>query len=186
MSTSLNPYTTPAFKVRPAIFPADKDATSSLFLAYEQFLLDTAGVTLDFQNFSHELSSLPGKYSHTQNGALYLAYISVPSLPTSSSLIGSPVAAETPIGCVGLRALSPTRSELKRLFLTPEARGLGVSKALMDVVILRARELGYAEIVLDTLTSMETARGLYEKYGFVEMEAYYQSHPDAVFYRLRL
>lgn len=173
------PQPQPTVKVRPAIFPADRDAISKLFLAYEQFLLDFAAVKLDFQNFQHEVASLPGKYSAEKNGALYLAYIDVPASDSQP-------ATEKPIGCVGLRALTRQRSELKRLFLTPESRGLGVSKLLMDVSVARARELGYEEIVLDTLSSMKTARSLYEKYGFVEISAYYESHPDAVFYRLAL
>lgn len=169
----------PTVKIRQAVFPTDKDTISALFLAYEQFILDFASVKLDFQNFAHEVSTLPGKYSVSKNGALYIAYIDIPSSASEFSV-------EKPIGCVGLRALSPQRSELKRLFLTPESRGLGVGKMLMDVVVERARELGYGEIVLDTLSSMEAARGLYERFGFVEMEAYYESHPDAVFYRLGL
>lgn len=190
-SPSSTPDEHPTAQIRPAAFPVDKEVTRTLFLAYEQFLLDFAGVELDFQNFSHEVSSLPGKYAGEQNGALYLAYISIPtSFPPSPSLhpVSStlPIAAEKPIGCVGLRALSPSRAELKRLFLTPEARGLGVGRLLMNAVVSRARELGYEEIVLDTLSSMRAARGLYENWGFVEMEPYYESVSDAVFYRLRL
>ena len=87
---------------------------------------------------------------------------------------------------MGLRAFTTSQAELKRLYLVPSARGLGASKALMDVAIARARELGYKEVLLDTLGSMTAARRLYEKYGFREIEAYYNSHPDAVFYRLEL
>lgn len=170
----------PTVKVRTAIFPDDRDTVSTLFLAYEQFLLDFAAVKLDFQNFAHEISTLPGKYAVENNGALYIAYIEVPAT-------GDAPAKEQPIGCMGLRAFTASQSgELKRLYLTLESRGLGVSKMLMDVAIARARELGYKEILLDTLSRMTTARGLYERYGFLEIPAYYESHPDAVFYRLQL
>jgi len=170
----------PTVKVRLAQFPDDKDTISNLFLAYEQHLLDTASVKLDFQNFEDELANLPGKYAVEHNGALWLAYIS------ASSAQKTPPAKETPIGCMGLRAFNTARAELKRLYLLPSARGSGVSKVLMDVAIARARELGYREVLLDTLGSMTAARRLYEKYGFREIEAYYDSHPDAVFYRLAL
>jgi GNAT superfamily N-acetyltransferase len=169
----------PTVKVRPAIFPDDRETTSKLFLAYEQHLLDTASVKLDFQNFEHELAGLPGKYALENNGALWLAYISTPATRDAP-------ATETPIGCMGLRAFTVHSGELKRLYLTPESRGLGVSKMLMDAAIARAQELGYKELLLDTLRGMTAARRLYEKYGFVEIEAYYASHPDAVFYRLDL
>ncbi|KAF2623318.1 acyl-CoA N-acyltransferase [Macroventuria anomochaeta] len=170
----------PIVKIRPAIFPADKEAVKELFLAYEQFLLDFADVKLDFQNFDHEVASLPGKYAVENDGALYLAYIEMPTSHDRPAI-------EKTVGCMGLRAFTASQSgELKRLYLTPESRGLGVSKLLMDVAIARARELGYKEILLDTLSSMATARKLYEKYGFVEVPAYYESHPDAVFYQLEL
>lgn len=161
----------PTVKVRLAQFPDDKDTIRNLFLAYEQHLLDTAAVKLDFQNFNDELANLPGKYAAENNGALWLVYISTP-------------AQETPIGCMGLRAFNATQAELKRLYLAPSARGRGVSRMLMDVAIVRAQELGYKEMLLDTLGSMTAARKLYEKYGFREIGAYYPSHPEAVFYRL--
>jgi ribosomal protein S18 acetylase RimI-like enzyme len=177
----------PTVKVRPAQFPDDKDTISNLFLAYEQHLLDTASVKLDFQNFNDELANLPGKYSVSNTGALWLAYISDSAQNTSAhSTPGDAPANETTIGCMGLRAFTTAQAELKRLYLVPSARGLGASKALMDVAIARARELGYKEVLLDTLGSMTAARRLYEKYGFREIDAYYDSHPDAVFYRLEL
>lgn len=170
----------PTVKVRPAIFPADKDTISNLFLAYEQHLLSTASIKLDFQNFNDELASLPGKYSASKNGALWLAYTSTPATEKESP------PKETPIGCMGLRAFTASQAELKRLYLAPEARGQGVSRLLMDVAIAQARELGYQEVLLDSLESMTAARRLYEKYGFREIEKYYDSCPDAVFYRLGL
>ena len=56
----------------------------------------------------------------------------------------------------------------------------------MDAALGRARELGYREMLLDTLRSMTPARTLYAKYGFEEIGSYYESVEDAVFYRLVL
>jgi ribosomal protein S18 acetylase RimI-like enzyme len=61
-----------------------------------------------------------------------------------------------------------------------------VSKQLMNAILARARSLGYAEMLLDTLRSMTAARRLYSSYGFTEIESYYQSVDDAVFYKLIL
>ncbi|KAJ4355241.1 hypothetical protein N0V95_003070 [Ascochyta clinopodiicola] len=55
--------------IRPARLPADTEAVSRLFRAYEESL----PVSIDFQNFSHEVASLPGKYAVENGGALYLA-----------------------------------------------------------------------------------------------------------------
>ena len=163
-------------RTRPAKFPADKEMVGNLFLAYAESL----PISLNFQNFSEEFASLPGKYAVENGGILYLAYTET---PTSHDW----PATEKLIGCVGLRSFeAQKRCELKRLYLTPESRGLGVSKLLMDVVIAKAQELGYQDMLLDTLSSMTVARRLYEKYVFIEIDAYYESVPDAVFYRLAL
>ena len=172
--------TPPTITIRPAVFPADKEAVSKLFLAYEQFLLNDHNVSLDFQGFDHEVKNLPGKYAIQNDGGLWLACINSPGHDGGD-------AAETVVGCVGLRAFTKSLSgELKRLYITPESRGLGVSKLLIHVAIARAKDLGYKEILLDTLSGMTSARRLYEKHGFEEVPAYYESHPDAVYYRLRL
>jgi hypothetical protein len=149
-----NPQTT--VKVRLAQFPDDKDTISSLFLAYEQHLLDTASVKLDFQNFSDELANLPGKYAVENNGALWLAYTSTPSAQNT-----------------------PAEN-------APAENAPAENAPAENAPAKETRELGYKEVLLDTLGSMTAARKLYEKYGFREIEAYYDSHPEAVFYQLDL
>ncbi|KAH7385413.1 acyl-CoA N-acyltransferase [Phaeosphaeria sp. MPI-PUGE-AT-0046c] len=168
--------------IRAAEFPADKEIVSQLFLEYAQSL----PMPLDLQGFEEELARLPGKYAVEKAGAIFLAY-------TTNALTDQDEAAneqETIIGVVALRSFATSNTiptcELKRLYLAPSSRGLGVSKKLMDVVVARARELDNKEMLLDTLSSMTAARRLYEGYGFVEIESYYQSVEDAVFYKLVL
>jgi len=159
-------------RIRPAIFPQDKNTVTTLFLAYAGSL----PVNLDYQDFQKELAGLPGKYAADVGGAVFLAY--------------SPTDGE-PVGVVGVRNLPTEGSgvpicELKRLYLAPHARGKGVAHSLMDAVLARARELGYKEMLLDTLRSMTPARKLYEHYGFTEIPAYYTSVEGAMFYKLVL
>ncbi|MCJ1440791.1 MAG: hypothetical protein MMC23_001277 [Stictis urceolatum] len=66
-------------------------------------------------------------------------------------------------------------AEIKRLYTTPSSRGLGLGKALVDAIISEARELGYDEVVLDTLPSMAAARGIYRSLGFAGIERYYET-----------
>jgi ribosomal protein S18 acetylase RimI-like enzyme len=193
--------TRPAITIRPAAFPEDEDVVRTLFTAYAKSI----NVNLDYQNFDAELAGLPGKYAVENGGAVYLASIPGAEVPrlngnaslesaTSSQNGTNSAPTEQPkeqvIGCVGLRALpngdSKHKSELKRLYLTPESRGLGAAKLLMQVVIEQARTLGYREMYLDTLSSMTAARGLYASFGFEEVESYYDSVSDAVYYRLVL
>lgn len=142
--------------ISPAVFPEDREKVAALFSAYAESL----NIDLSFQSFDDELAQLPGKYATEKGGALLLAY-------DSSSKA---------IGCVAVRAFSPPRTcELKRLYIIPEARGMGAAQRLMDAVVLRARRLGYTDMLLDTLASMKAARKLYERYGFEEVDKYYEN-----------
>ncbi|KAF2870581.1 acyl-CoA N-acyltransferase [Massariosphaeria phaeospora] len=174
----------PEILVVPADSPKHKATVTTLFTAYAQSL----DIDLSFQNFEQELASLPGKYTPETGGALFLAY----SRPTASSL-SPPSSKQSPpshaaVGCVALRAFSPPSiCELKRLYIIPEARGLGAGRELMDTVIGKAKELGYKEILLDTLRSIVKARKMYARYGFVDVEKYYDNPLDGTcFMRLVL
>lgn len=56
--------------------------------------------------------------------------------------------------------------ELRKLFLLPESRGLGIGKNLMTNCLEYAKYKGYKKCYLDTLASMTQAIGLYKKLGF--------------------
>ena len=49
-------------------------------------------------------------------------------------------------------------------------------------ILARATAAGYQEMVLDTISYMDAARHLYEKYGFEECEPYYDNPMDDVIY----
>lgn len=111
-------------------------------------------ISLDFQNFELELANLPGDYAPPE-GCLLMA-----------------VWEGAIAGCVGLRKFSPSICEMKRLYSRPRFRSLGIGRALCEAVISKARKIGYQRMRLDTLPSMETARGLYASFGFREIEPY--------------
>ncbi|HEY6257831.1 MAG TPA: GNAT family N-acetyltransferase [Xanthobacteraceae bacterium] len=130
-------------------------AVASLFREYADWI----GIDLSFQGFAAELESLPGKYSPPV-GELMLA-----CSPDGAAL-----------GCVAMRPLEGAAvCEMKRLYVRPRARGLGVGAALVAGIIRAAEELGYAEMKLDTLPTMAEAFALYQRFGFVEIPAYYHN-----------
>lgn len=60
--------------------------------------------------------------------------------------------------------------ELKKMYLLPEVRGLGVGEELVERCLEAARNAGYETCYLETVREMTTARSLYEKFGFEPLE----------------
>ncbi len=65
---------------------------------------------------------------------------------------------------------SKTTCELKKLFLLPDGRKLGLGKKLSLQCLAYAQTKGFTECYLDTLSSMQSAIGLYETLGFTHLD----------------
>ncbi|MGV3714263.1 GNAT family N-acetyltransferase [Pseudolysinimonas sp.] len=84
----------------------------------------------------------------------------------------------SPVGCGGIRMLSPARGEVKHLWVRPEARGTGLGRAILVELERRAADLGATEVVLDTNERLEAAQGLYRSSGYVDVPPY-NDNPNA-------
>ncbi|WP_413110334.1 GNAT family N-acetyltransferase [Thaumasiovibrio sp. DFM-14] len=76
------------------------------------------------------------------------------------------------VGGSGIAAFngSHTVCELRKLFLLPESRGLGIGRELTEACLAYARSNGYQRCYLDTLQSMTSAIALYESLGFKQLD----------------
>lgn len=82
-------------------------------------------------------------------------------------------------GCGALKHLSSEVAELSRLYVRPAFRGKGVGKAILDVILARARTNGFKKVCLETAIFMTHAHVLSRSLGFQETEPYRQI-PDGL------
>ena len=69
------------------------------------------------------------------------------------------------LGCAAL-ANKGSYGEIKSMFVDPEARGTGLSDALMEALIQDARDQKMAEMKLETGDLLKAAHRLYARHGF--------------------
>lgn len=146
-----------AVELRLVNAPDDLALVRSLFVDYQ------ASLTIDlcFQGFDEELANLPGDYVEPM-GSLLLAFVD-----------------GAPAGCCAFRPLVNSdhvnACEMKRLFVRSAFRGFGLGRLLVERTMMQAQIAGYATMLLDTLSDMETARALYQEAGFEEVAPYYHN-----------
>jgi ribosomal protein S18 acetylase RimI-like enzyme len=154
--------TDPAEAHRPHITIAA--ASPGQYRAAAEVLLEYAS-TLPSALFQAELNReaahLPGDYA-APRGALLLAWV--------DDLLA---------GCCAMRPLDDSDHmgavEMRRLFVRPAFRGLGLGKTLAETALDFARVQGYDCVLLDTLDTQEAARQLYEELDFYEIDPFYNS-----------
>ena len=69
-------------------------------------------------------------------------------------------------GIAPLEGGNPDTCELRKMYFLPEARGLGLGRALLERCLEAARAEGFRHMYLETLKTMTAARRLYESFGF--------------------
>lgn len=138
-------------------------AAGVIIREYGHSIADIAACSLEHQNFEAEVSELPGKYAPPL-GTILLAHV-----------------AGDLAGCIALRPLDghPEVCEMKRMYVRPAFRGLGVGRVLAQRLIADAKRMKYAIMKLDTDShpKFAAAIGLYKSLGFVEC-ARYNDDPD--------
>jgi DNA-binding MarR family transcriptional regulator/GNAT superfamily N-acetyltransferase len=77
-----------------------------------------------------------------------------------------------PIGCGALKFHGPEPTELKRMWVAPSARGLGVGRRLLADLESEASRNGARTIRLETNRSLAEAIALYRSSGYREVEAF--------------
>jgi GNAT superfamily N-acetyltransferase len=71
------------------------------------------------------------------------------------------------VGTCGVFPVGPATFELRKMYLRPAARGLGLGTKLLDRAIAWTRDHGGEAMVCDTIEEMTRAIAFYEAHGFV-------------------
>lgn len=61
--------------------------------------------------------------------------------------------------------------ELVKMYLSPEARGTGLGRLLIQKSIDYAAEIGFQQIYLESMPELKQALSIYEKFGFEYLDA---------------
>ncbi len=147
-----------------------EDEVKTLFGEYQELLLagDPAiRAYLDIQHYDEEAEHLEEKYGRP-DGRLYLLYC-------DGALAG----------CVGLRKMSGTDCEIKRLYVRSGFRGERLGEYLMRSILQEAKDMGYAMAYLDTMPYLQAAIALYKKLGFYEISCYNNSPIESTIFMRR-
>lgn len=143
------------------VLPADSDADRADFAALVLEYVDWLAIDLGYQGVEAELAALDRIYGPP--GAILLARAA------GGSLLGG-------VAVKPLPALGPGICEMKRLYVRPAGRGLGLGRRLGEAAMEYGRAGGFTAMVLDTLPSrMGDAVAMYAKLGFSRRTAYYDT-----------
>lgn len=90
------------------------------------------------------------------------------------------------LGTCGVFPLDAERVELRKMYLLPAARGLGLGRALLARAVAFARARRARHLVLDTTAAMKRAIAFYQAHGFVRDDAQIRGARCNLGYRLDL
>ena len=76
------------------------------------------------------------------------------------------------VGCGCFKKYNQNTAELKRMFVSPTARGLGIAQMIIKELENDARNKGFETMILETLYKQIEAINLYQKVGFEIVENY--------------
>ncbi len=82
--------------------------------------------------------------------------------------------ADKPVGCGAIKEYDLESIEVKRMFTSPNTRGLGVATSVLKGLEIWANELGYQKCVLETGKRQVEAIALYEKCNYNRIPNYGQ------------
>jgi len=115
-------------------------------------------------------NELPADLRHS-DFARQLQHLEIDYGPPNAAFVAT--IDESPAGCVALMTLNASAAIVKKLYVKPQYRNLGVAKALLAHLIDYSRQRKFRRLVLDTERDrLRIAYNFYLSLGFEECEPY--------------
>ncbi len=73
---------------------------------------------------------------------------------------------DQPLGCGAVRLIDAGTAEIKRIYVVPSARGMGLGSQILATLEAEAKKLGASRVVLETGPRQPEAISLYAKVGY--------------------
>lgn len=92
------------------------------------------------------------------------------------------------VGCGAVRRIDGDACEIKRMYVEPQMRGLGIARRMLERLENEARKLGASRLLLETGTRQPEAIALYTTAGFSPTAPYgdYRPSPLNAFFEKRI
>ncbi|MFD8609710.1 GNAT family N-acetyltransferase [Streptomyces sp. NPDC059631] len=87
---------------------------------------------------------------------------------------------DDPVGCAGVRLLDGHTAEIKRMYVSGEARGHGIGRCLLDHLERHAARCGATRLMLETGRRNTAALALYRGTGYVPCQPYVPGRDHAI------
>ncbi len=93
-----------------------------------------------------------------------------------------------PIGCGAIKIFDKTNMEIKRMYVSDNARGKGIGGMIISALEIWSKELNFTQCILETGIRQKSAIRLYEKSGYNRMTNYgqYAGVKDSICFRKTL
>jgi DNA-binding MarR family transcriptional regulator/GNAT superfamily N-acetyltransferase len=158
-----------------SLTPAQQLELTAAMAVVERLLLATA-LTLRLENPRSSMARFClSRYFEELSDRFETGFDPARSIPAGAEALTPPrglfVVASLhgePVGCGGLKCLE-LRGEIKRMWVNPEARGLGIGRRILQHLEQLARERGIRVLRLETNRSLSEAQSLYRTSGYSEV-----------------
>jgi DNA-binding MarR family transcriptional regulator/GNAT superfamily N-acetyltransferase len=116
-------------------------------------------------------TELSGRFATGFDPALSISADAHELVPPAGLLLVARLREEA-VGCGAVKFHTDAPSEIKRMWVAPQARGLGLGRRLLQELERSAREAGCTVLHLETNRALHEAIELYRRAGYQEVEAF--------------